>query len=63
MSIFKNMMCTYSKVRRGTNGLTQQVLRNFFFEFWSDFSVCFPLRPLDMRFKEQIFCLYQKYDF
>ena len=21
----------------------------FFFEFWSDFSVCFPLRPLDMR--------------
>ena len=22
---------------------------NFFSEFWSDFSVCFPLRPLDMR--------------
>ncbi len=42
--------------------LTTQVLR-FFFEFWSDFLVCFPLRPLDMRSKKKISCRYRKYDF
>jgi hypothetical protein len=26
---------------------------NFFFEFLSDFSVCFPLRPLDMRLERK----------
>jgi hypothetical protein len=37
------------------NGLTQQVLRIFFFEFWSNFSVCFPIRPLDMRSERKKF--------
>jgi hypothetical protein len=28
---------------------------NFFFEFWSDFSVCSPFRPLDMRSERKFF--------
>jgi hypothetical protein len=28
---------------------------NFFSEFWSDFSVCFALRPLDMRSERKFF--------
>ena len=30
MSILKNMMCTYSKVRRGTNGLLSLILISSF---------------------------------
>ncbi len=28
---------------------------NFFFKFWSNFSVCFSLRPLDMRSERKFF--------
>ncbi len=35
--------------------LTQQILRNFFLEFWSELSAYFPLRPLDMRSERKEF--------
>ncbi len=43
--------------------LTQQVLRIFFLEFLFDYSVCFPIRPLDMRSGRKNFCRYRKYAF
>jgi hypothetical protein len=36
-------------------GINPASTENFFFDFWSDFSVCFPIRPLNMRFERKIF--------
>ena len=37
------------------NPLNPASTEKFFFKFWSDFSVCFPLRPMEMRFKRKKF--------
>ena len=39
----------------GTSMFKPASTEKFFSEFWSDFSVCFPLRPLDMRCERKIF--------
>ncbi len=61
--VYKYGLRNKRKNSRIKNCLPQQVLRNFFFEFWSDCSVCFPLRHMDMRSERIFFCLYRKYAF
>ncbi len=41
--------------RRVARDINPASTEKFFFEFWSDFLVCFPLRPLDMGSERKFF--------
>ncbi len=45
---------SYHKYQNGA-AINPASTEKIFFEFWSDFSVCFPLGPLDMRSERNFF--------